>query len=178
MSAIIIDGKAIGKKLRAEYHARVDQLRARHGVTPGLAVVLVGNNPASRSYVKGKIIGCKEVGIRSELIELPDTTTEAELLARIDALNADPATHGILVQLPLPLQIRVASVVERISVEKDVDGFHLYNMGGLVTGSTVFSPEMRSTTLATLICSTKAFRSRAATWSSSARATWSASQRP
>ena len=140
MSAIIIDGKAIGKKLRAEYHARVDQLRARHGVTPGLAVVLVGNNAASRSYVKGKITGCKEVGIRSELIELPDTTTEAELLARIDALNADPATHGILVQLPLPAQIRVASVVERISVEKDVDGFHLYNMGGLVTGSTVFSP--------------------------------------
>ena len=140
MSARIIDGKAIARKLRSEYHARVDQLRSRFGVTPGLTVVLVGDSAASRSYVRGKISGCAEVGIRSELIELPATSTEEELLARIDALNADPATHGILVQLPLPAHIRVASVVERISVEKDVDGFHLYNMGGLVTGSTVFSP--------------------------------------
>ncbi|HEY4366824.1 MAG TPA: bifunctional methylenetetrahydrofolate dehydrogenase/methenyltetrahydrofolate cyclohydrolase FolD [Steroidobacteraceae bacterium] len=140
MSAHIIDGKAIAQKLRAQYHERVEHLRTRFGVTPGLAVVLVGDNPASRSYVRGKISGCKEVGIRSELIELPATATEEELLARIDTLNADDATHGILVQLPLPPHIKVASVVERISVEKDVDGFHLYNMGGLVTGSTVFSP--------------------------------------
>jgi methylenetetrahydrofolate dehydrogenase (NADP+) / methenyltetrahydrofolate cyclohydrolase len=140
VTAKIIDGKAIAKKLRAEYHARVDELQSQHGITPGLAVILVGDSPASRSYVRGKIAGCREVGIRSELVELPTSVTEEELLAHIERLNADPATHGILVQLPLPPQIRVSSVLERISVEKDVDGFHLYNMGGLVTGNTVFSP--------------------------------------
>jgi len=140
MTAKVIDGKAIAERLRAEYRLRVDDLRSRHGVTPALAVILVGDNPASRSYVRGKIAGCKQVGIRSELIELPATVGESELLARIQSLNDDPTIHGILVQLPLPPQIRVASVVEQISVEKDVDGFHLYNMGGLVTGSTVFSP--------------------------------------
>lgn len=140
MTAKIIDGKAIAKKLRAEYHVRVDELAKRYGVTPGLAVILVGDNPASRGYVSGKIKGCKDVGIRSELIELPATASEAELLGHIDRLNDDPNTHGILVQLPLPPHIRIASVLERISVEKDVDGFHLYNLGGLVTGSTVFSP--------------------------------------
>lgn len=140
MTAKIIDGKAIAKKLRAEYHARVDELRSRYNVTPALAVVLVGDNPASQSYVRNKISGCKEVGIRSELIQLPTTVTEEQLLDHIQRLNDDPTTHGILVQLPLPPQIKVASVLERISVEKDVDGFHLYNMGGLVTGNTVFSP--------------------------------------
>jgi methylenetetrahydrofolate dehydrogenase (NADP+) / methenyltetrahydrofolate cyclohydrolase len=140
VTAKIIDGKAIADRLRAEYRLRVDDLRSRHGVTPALAVILVGDNPASRSYVRGKIAGCKQVGIRSELIELPADVGESELLARIQALNDDPSIHGILVQLPLPPHIRVASVVEQISVEKDVDGFHLYNMGGLVTGNTVFSP--------------------------------------
>lgn len=140
MTAKIIDGKAIAKKLRAEYHSRVDQLRSRYSLTPALAVILVGDNPASQSYVRNKIAGCKEVGIRSELIELPATATEEQLLAQIDRLNDDVTVHGILVQLPLPPHIRVSSVLERISVEKDVDGFHLYNMGGLVTGNTVFSP--------------------------------------
>ena len=140
MTAKIIDGKAIAKKLRAEYHVRVDQLRSSYGVTPALAVILVGDNPASQSYVRNKIAGCREVGIRSELIQLPVTASEAEVLDHIERLNDDVTMHGILVQLPLPPHIRVASVLERISVEKDVDGFHLYNMGGLVTGSTVFSP--------------------------------------
>jgi methylenetetrahydrofolate dehydrogenase (NADP+)/methenyltetrahydrofolate cyclohydrolase len=140
MTAKIIDGKAIAKKLRAEYHARVDQLRAQHAVMPALAVILVGDNPASQSYVRNKIAGCREVGIRSELIELPATASEEQLLEHIDRLNNDATMHGILVQLPLPAHIRVSSVLERISVEKDVDGFHLYNIGGLVTGSTVFSP--------------------------------------
>lgn len=140
MSAKIIDGKAIAAKLRAEYHVRVDALKARHGITPGLAVILVGDSPASRSYVSGKIKACREAGIHSERIELPSTATEEALLARIESLNTDPTIHGILVQLPLPAHIRVSSVIEAISVEKDVDGFHLYNMGGLVTGSTVFSP--------------------------------------
>jgi methylenetetrahydrofolate dehydrogenase (NADP+)/methenyltetrahydrofolate cyclohydrolase len=140
VTAKIIDGKAIAKKLRAEYHARVDVLRSRHNVTPALAVILVGDNPASQSYVRNKIAGCKEVGIRSELVELPVSTTEEQVLDHIERLNNDPTVHGILVQLPLPAHIRVSSVLEKISVEKDVDGFHLYNMGGLVTGSTVFSP--------------------------------------
>ena len=116
------------------------ELREQYGVTPGLAVILVGDSSASQSYVRSKILGCREVGIRSELIELPATATEAQVLEQIERLNNDPQTHGILVQLPLPAHIRVASVLERIPVEKDVDGFHLYNMGGLVTGSTVFSP--------------------------------------
>ncbi|HWK48477.1 MAG TPA: bifunctional methylenetetrahydrofolate dehydrogenase/methenyltetrahydrofolate cyclohydrolase FolD [Steroidobacter sp.] len=140
MTAKIIDGKAIAKKLRAEYHARVDVLRSRHNVTPALAVILVGDNPASQSYVRNKIAGCKEVGIRSELVELPASTTEEQVLDHIERLNNDVTVHGILVQLPLPAHIRVSSVLEKISVEKDVDGFHLYNMGGLVTGNTVFSP--------------------------------------
>ena len=140
MTAKIIDGKAIARKLRAEYHGRVDELRSRYGVTPALAVVLVGDNPASQSYVRNKISGCKEVGIRSEMIELPTTVSEDELLDHIERLNDDASIHGILVQLPLPPHIKVSSVLERISVEKDVDGFHLYNMGGLVTGNTVFSP--------------------------------------
>lgn len=140
MTARIIDGKAIAQKLRAEYRTRVDELQTRHGVTPALAVILVGDNPASRSYVKNKIAGCREVGIRSQLIELPVSVDAARLLDHIETLNEDPAIDGILVQLPLPPHIRIASVLERISVEKDVDGFHLYNMGGLVTGNTVFSP--------------------------------------
>lgn len=140
MTAKIIDGKAIARKLRAEYHGRVAALRSRYGLTPALAVILVGDNPASQSYVRNKIAGCKEVGIRSELIELPTTVSEEELLEHIERLNDDITIHGILVQLPLPPHIRVSSVLERISVEKDVDGFHLYNMGGLVTGNTVFSP--------------------------------------
>ncbi|MFL6550698.1 MAG: bifunctional 5,10-methylenetetrahydrofolate dehydrogenase/5,10-methenyltetrahydrofolate cyclohydrolase [Povalibacter sp.] len=140
MPAKIIDGKAIAAKLRAEYHVRVDELKSRHGVTPGLSVILVGDNPASRAYVRTKIKACQEAGIWSELIELPAQASEAQLLERIQALNENQAVHGILVQLPLPPHIRVSSVLEAISVEKDVDGFHLYNMGGLVTGNTVFSP--------------------------------------
>lgn len=140
MTAKIIDGKAIAKKLRGEYHARVAQLKADHGIEPALAVILVGENPASQSYVRNKMAGCREVGIRSVLVELPADVSEDVVLDHIRRLNQDPAIHGILVQLPLPPQIRVAQVLECISVDKDVDGFHLYNMGGLVTGSTVFSP--------------------------------------
>jgi methylenetetrahydrofolate dehydrogenase (NADP+) / methenyltetrahydrofolate cyclohydrolase len=140
VSARIIDGKAIAKKIRAEQAEQVERLVARHGVRPGLAVILVGSNPASRVYVRNKIAACREVGIRSDLIELPSEITQAELLRRIDALNADPGVHGLLIQLPLPTHIEMASVLERIAVEKDVDGFHLYNVGGLVTGNTIFPP--------------------------------------
>lgn len=140
MSARIIDGKAIAKEIRAEIKQRVEQMVARHGIRPGLAVILVGKDPASEVYVRGKIADCKEVGIQSELIKLSVDVTQAELLRRIDALNADAAVHGILVQLPLPAHIEMRSVLERISVEKDVDGFHLYNVGGLITGDTIFPP--------------------------------------
>jgi len=140
MTARIIDGKAVAAKLRAEYRARIAGMVVTRGVRPGLSVILVGQDPASQVYVRNKIRDCAEVGIRSELIELPATVAEAELLERIDALNADAAVHGILIQLPLPPQVQIRRVLERISVDKDVDGFHLYNVGGLVTGHQVFPP--------------------------------------
>jgi methylenetetrahydrofolate dehydrogenase (NADP+) / methenyltetrahydrofolate cyclohydrolase len=139
MSARIIDGKAIAAKIRGEQKQRILRLQ-QQGVRPGLAVILVGDDPASRVYVRNKVTACKDVGIRSELVEMPATATQDQLLSRIDALNTDPTIHGILVQLPLPPQIDVHSVLERIDFHKDVDGFHLYNVGGLITGNTVFPP--------------------------------------
>src|SRR5882762_8506135 len=140
MPALIIDGKAIAHELRAQYRVRAAALRTRTGVQAGLAVILVGDNPASRLYVSNKIKACGEVGIRSTLVELPPDVSESELLERIDTLNNDPHTHGILIQLPLPGHISMDRVLEGISVSKDVDGFHLYNVGALVTGNTIFSP--------------------------------------
>jgi len=140
MSARIIDGKAVAAGLRIEYRERITAMVAASGVRPGLTVILVGEDPASQVYVRNKIRDCAEVGIRSELIELPASIAEAELLARIDALNQDAAVHGILIQLPLPPHVQIRKVLERISVDKDVDGFHLYNVGGLVTGHQVFPP--------------------------------------
>jgi methylenetetrahydrofolate dehydrogenase (NADP+)/methenyltetrahydrofolate cyclohydrolase len=140
VAARIIDGKAVARELRAQYAARVERLKSAHGVQPGIAVILVGENPASQVYVRNKVTACREAGIHSEEYRLPADTAEPELLARIDALNADPAVHGILVQLPLPPQITVSHVLERIAAGKDVDGFHLYNVGGLITGNTVFPP--------------------------------------
>jgi methylenetetrahydrofolate dehydrogenase (NADP+)/methenyltetrahydrofolate cyclohydrolase len=140
MSARIIDGKAIAAKIREEQKQRILRLQQQHSVRPGLAVILVGNDPASQIYVRNKVTACKDVGIRSELVEMPATATQDQLLSRIDALNTDPTIHGILVQLPLPPQIDVHSVLERIDFHKDVDGFHLYNVGGLITGNTVFPP--------------------------------------
>jgi methylenetetrahydrofolate dehydrogenase (NADP+) / methenyltetrahydrofolate cyclohydrolase len=140
LTARVIDGKAVAARLREEYKARIVRLRAEQGITPGLTVILVGEDPASQVYVRNKIRDCAEVGIRSALIELPASTPEAALLARIDALNADADVHGILIQLPLPKHVEIRKVLERISVDKDVDGFHLYNVGGLVTGHQVFPP--------------------------------------
>ncbi len=140
MTARIIDGKAIAAKIRAEQKQRILLLQQRHGVRPGLAVILVGSDPASQVYVRNKVTACKDVGIRSELVEMPASATQDQLLSRIDALNTDPTIHGILVQLPLPPQIEAHSVLERIDFHKDVDGFHLYNVGGLITGNTVFPP--------------------------------------
>ena len=140
MSALIIDGRAVAAAIRVEQRQHIETLVARHGLRPGLTVILVGADPPSQVYVRNKIAACREVGIRSDLIELPASSSQVELLGRIDALNADPDVHGILIQLPLPAQIEMRAVLERIAVEKDVDGFHLYNVGGLVTGNTIFPP--------------------------------------
>lgn len=139
MSARIIDGLALAKAMRGGFADRVAEL-GRHGLTPGLAVLLVGEDPASAVYVGRKIKACAAVGIHSFAEHLPVSVSNAELLGRIVELNADPHVHGILVQLPLPPHIDMDRVLETISAEKDVDGFHLYNVGGLVTGNTVFSP--------------------------------------
>ena len=140
MTARIIDGRAAAALLRAEFVPRIERLRERTNVTPGLAVVLVGKNPASALYVSNKVRACEEIGIRSLRFDLPESIDTDPLVARIEALNADPAVHGILVQLPLPPHIDMRRVLETISVKKDVDGFHLYNVGGLVVGNTIFSP--------------------------------------
>ncbi|MEP7351118.1 MAG: bifunctional methylenetetrahydrofolate dehydrogenase/methenyltetrahydrofolate cyclohydrolase FolD [Sphingorhabdus sp.] len=139
MTARIIDGLSLAKSMRSGFATRVEDLK-RHGVAPGLAVILVGEDPASAVYVGKKIKACAAVGIQSFSERLPDTISNTELLGRIVELNADPNVHGILVQLPLPPHIDMTRVLETIAVEKDVDGFHLYNVGGLVTGNTIFSP--------------------------------------
>ena len=140
MTARIIDGKAAAQRLRSQYVARVDALRARAGITPGLAVILMGDNPASAIYVNSKIKACESVGMRSTRHDLPATATTDQIVALIEQLNAAARVHGILVQLPLPAHIDMRRVLETISVDKDVDGFHLYNVGTLVVGSTIFSP--------------------------------------
>jgi methylenetetrahydrofolate dehydrogenase (NADP+) / methenyltetrahydrofolate cyclohydrolase len=139
MTAQLIDGVALSRKLRAEVAVRTAALRAR-GVVPGLAVVLVGDNPASQVYVRNKVKACEDSGLHSVLERYPATLLEAELLARIDALNRDPAIHGILVQLPLPAHIDAHQVIEAISPEKDVDGFHVASAGALMVGQPGFWP--------------------------------------
>lgn len=133
MTARIIDGVAIGKEIRAEVAAEVAALKGK-GITPGLAVVLVGDNPASKAYVGSKEKACLEAGMHSVKIVLPVETSEADLLAAVDRLNQDPAVHGILVQLPLPKHIGSDRVLHRIDPAKDVDGFHPVNVGKLVVG--------------------------------------------
>lgn len=140
MVAKVIDGRRLAADLRIGCAERVKHLITQHGVTPGLAVLLVGEDPASALYVGNKVRACEAVGIHSVTQRLPTTVSTEELLGRIDVLNDDPSVHGILVQLPLPAHIDMRKVLERISVAKDVDGFHLYNVGGLVTGHTIFPP--------------------------------------
>jgi len=140
MTARIIDGKAVAKNLRVRYASRVQRLKEQHQLTPGLAVILIGSNPASKLYVRNKVRACEDVGILSKLIELPSDVKESEVLDIIDGLNADASIHGILVQLPIPDHITIRHVLEHISKDKDVDGFHLYNVGGLMTGATIFPP--------------------------------------
>lgn len=139
MAAIIIDGKEIAKKKRLEIIERVQELK-RQDLTPGLAVILVGDNQASRTYVNSKQKTARELGMHNVLIEYPSTITEHELLSKIDELNKDEEIHGILVQLPLPGHIDETKLIEAISPEKDVDGFHPINIGRMMTGQDAFLP--------------------------------------
>ena len=139
MVAVIIKGNEVAEKKRTQLTEEVVKLKEQ-GIVPGLAVILVGEDPASRSYVKGKEKGCEQVGIYSELIELPETITEERLLAEIDRLNGDDRINGILVQLPLPKHIEEKAIIERISPEKDVDGFHPISVGRMMTGQDTFLP--------------------------------------
>ena len=139
MSAKIIDGKSIAAEVKADVAKKVSELK-KSGVTPCLAVILVGNNPASVSYVSGKRKALAEAGMEDRSIELPESTTEQEILSLIQKLNEDKTVHGILVQLPLPSHIDEKKVTNSISPEKDVDGFHPVNVGRLVTGEKGFLP--------------------------------------
>ena len=140
MSATVIDGKKLAAETRAEIAAGVAALKAEKGVTPGLAVILVGENPASVSYVTAKEKAAREAGMLSREIRLPADTPEAEVLAQVRALNADPAIHGILVQLPLPKGISEKKVIDAIAPEKDVDGFTPVNVGKMLIGDDCFLP--------------------------------------
>ena len=139
MTAQRIDGNALSQQLRASVATRATALRAR-GITPGLAVVLVGDNPASQVYVRNKVKACHDSGIHSILESYPATLSEAELLARVDALNQNTTIHGILVQLPLPAHIDAQKVIEAIAPAKDVDGFHVASAGALMVGQPGFWP--------------------------------------
>lgn len=140
MSAKIIDGKILAAEVKACAAQAVRFLQERYGITPCLAVLLVGDDPASQVYVRGKANDCEACGIESRVIRLPAGTTQAELLARLGALAADSAVHGILVQLPLPRHIDPAAVIEAIPPEKDVDGFTPVNAGRLLNGEPCFAP--------------------------------------
>jgi methylenetetrahydrofolate dehydrogenase (NADP+)/methenyltetrahydrofolate cyclohydrolase len=139
MTAQLIDGNALSRQLRESVAQRVATLKTQ-GITPGLAVVLVGDNPASQVYVRNKVKACEDTGMHSVLEKYDASMTEAELLARIDALNNDPSIHGILVQLPLPAHMDAHKVIETISPAKDVDGFHVASAGALMVGQPGFWP--------------------------------------
>jgi methylenetetrahydrofolate dehydrogenase (NADP+)/methenyltetrahydrofolate cyclohydrolase len=139
MTAQIIDGVALSKKLRDQFAQQTQDLIQR-GIQPGLAVILVGEDPASQVYVRNKVKACEQAGFYSVLDRQPANLSESELLARVQALNVDPKIHGILVQLPLPKHIDAQKVIEAISPEKDVDGFHVASAGALMTGLPGFWP--------------------------------------
>ena len=142
MTARILEGKEFSARIKEEARSAVEALKSEHGVTPGLAVVIVGENPASQVYVRNKHKTCGELGINSEVVELPEDATKEQLLETIDKLNSARNIHGILVQLPLPNAIKAheQEILERIDPRKDVDGFHPFNVGKLVTGSPTLVP--------------------------------------
>jgi methylenetetrahydrofolate dehydrogenase (NADP+)/methenyltetrahydrofolate cyclohydrolase len=140
MAAVRIDGKAIAAQLRQRIGAAVTTLKQQHNLTPGLAVVLVGEDAASQVYVRNKGIATKEAGMRSLEFRMPADTTQEDLLAQVEALNNDPEVHGILVQFPVPDQISQQAVIDTISPDKDVDGLHPQNAGRLVSGLPALTP--------------------------------------
>jgi methylenetetrahydrofolate dehydrogenase (NADP+)/methenyltetrahydrofolate cyclohydrolase len=140
MVAKIIDGAEIARTMRQQYRDRVEAFKSEFGFSPGLAVILVGDNPASLIYVRNKIKACEEVGIRSHGFKFAGSEAPGLVVEQIRRLNEDATVHGILVQLPLPDSFDRAQVLETISVDKDVDGFHLSNVGGLVVGNALFPP--------------------------------------
>jgi methylenetetrahydrofolate dehydrogenase (NADP+)/methenyltetrahydrofolate cyclohydrolase len=140
VTATIINGNAVAAEIRGDCRERVKRIVAQGGTPPGLAVILVGSDPASEIYVRNKIRACRDVGIRSVEVRFPADVGQRTVIERIELLNEDPSIHGILVQLPLPPSFDIAEILHTISAEKDVDGFHLYNVGGLVVGGTVFPP--------------------------------------
>jgi methylenetetrahydrofolate dehydrogenase (NADP+)/methenyltetrahydrofolate cyclohydrolase len=133
MPAQILDGKSLAARIRSDVKQEVSRL-AQRGIRPGLAVMLAGEDPASKVYVRNKVRACEETGVASQLFAYPSSVAEDELLSRIDALNRDPAVHGILVQLPLPRQVNALRVLDAVSPLKDVDGFHDVNLGALLAG--------------------------------------------
>ncbi len=139
MSARTIDGNAIAKEVRTELKTRTKSL-IRHGIKPGLAVIIVGDDPASNIYVRNKVKACSEAGIHSEVHQFLENANQDDVLRCIHELNENLQIHGILVQLPLPAHFERNKVMTSIAVNKDVDGFHICNVGALVTGNTVFSP--------------------------------------
>jgi methylenetetrahydrofolate dehydrogenase (NADP+)/methenyltetrahydrofolate cyclohydrolase len=140
MAAKMISGTETAKKIREEIKTEIARLKEKHGITPGLATVLVGDDPASKVYVGAKEKSCKNLGVYSKRVDLPADTSEADLLALVDKLNHDPEIHGILVQLPLPKHINEPRVLYAIDPEKDVDGFHPVNVGKMVIGGDCFLP--------------------------------------
>lgn len=140
MTAQLLDGKALAKTIRSELKLEVERFKADTGVQPGLAVALVGEDPASQVYVRNKVIACEEAGMRSFRYDLPVETSHAELLQLIERFNADSSVHGILVQLPLPKQIDERDVTEAVAPDKDVDGFHPINVGNLWIGEDALVP--------------------------------------
>ena len=140
MSAVIIDGNKTAQDVRSEAALGVADLQAKHGIVPGLAVILVGDDPASAVYVRNKGRACEEVGIRSETIRLPGQITQEDLLGKVRGLNNDPRVHGILVQLPLPPHLDERAIILALDPDKDVDGLHPVNMGRLMQGEPVFVP--------------------------------------
>lgn len=139
MTAKIIDGREIAQQVRGDLKKEVKALASR-GIQPGLAVIVVGDNPASKVYVGQKAKACEEVGVHSEMHRFPEDVSEETVLQKIAQLNANPRIHGMIVQLPLPEHIRIATVLEAIAPTKDVDGFHMYNVGGLVIGDNKIFP--------------------------------------
>jgi methylenetetrahydrofolate dehydrogenase (NADP+)/methenyltetrahydrofolate cyclohydrolase len=139
MPAKLLDGNLLSRQIRTEI-ATASAILSAKGTKPGLAVILIGENPASEIYVRNKVKACEEANIRSRLIRLPATISESDLLDHIHALNTNPDIHGILVQLPLPAQIDSFKVIESIDPMKDVDGFHVANAGALMTGKPLFKP--------------------------------------